>query len=71
MKTLLMLAVLFGAFSTHMKAMAQDDSDSSITIDESEMPSSTATPATYDDSSSEEGAPMDEGSSEGDYEVIE
>ncbi len=69
MKTLLMLAVLFGAFNIHMSAMAQDDETDSISIDESEMPSSTATPATFDDS--EEGMPMDEGSSEGDYEVIE
>ncbi len=70
MKTLLMLAVLFGAFNIHMSAVAQDDVDS-ISIDETEeMPSSTATPTTYDDSS-EEGMPMEDSSSEGDYEVIE
>lgn len=69
MKTLLMLAVLFGAVNIQMSAMAQDDIDS-ISIDESEMPSSTATPTTYEDSS-EEGMPMDDSSSEGDYEVID
>jgi len=69
MKTLLMLALLISAFS--VRVHAQDDSGDSITIDDSEMPSSEATPATYDDSSSESSMPASDEGSEGDYEVIE